>query len=47
MSIVKFSRFIAVVSLAAVSLFAACKSNKGSSKHFTIAVIPQGSAHQW
>src|SRR5438128_12091231 len=47
MSIVKCSRFILMVSLAAVSLFAACKSDKGSSRHFTIAVVPQGSTHEF
>src|SRR5207245_10361210 len=47
MSIVKCSRFILMVSLAAVYLFAACKRDKGSSKHFTIAVVPQGSTHEF
>ena len=47
MSIVKCNRFILVVSLAAMSLFAACKSDKGLSKHFTIAVVPQGSTHEF
>ena len=40
-------RSFVLYALLTLAVFTACKSNKTSAKHFTIAVVPQGATHEF